>query len=78
MDYSYSYIDEGRVVCSLGSAVAVNLSEGGLGLLTDRPFERGQGLKLFIKQLSSEPITAQVQWCTKLSETVYKLGLMFS
>jgi len=78
LDYAFSTLENGRLDCKKGSAVSVNISKGGLGIYSLSPFSVGQDLKLFCEQLRNTPINAQIRWCSKVSNDLYKVGIMFN
>lgn len=56
--------------------LTTDMSQNGLGLYTNKPVEVGEGLKLYSKRLADKPVTAEVRWCSKVSDALYRVGLM--
>lgn len=76
MEYSYPFVDGGPPISRVGSGVTSNTCLEGLAFVADRPLKEGQDIKLFIKQLSQNPLDARVRWCGALSATSFKIGVM--
>ncbi|MEJ2183426.1 MAG: PilZ domain-containing protein [Nitrospirota bacterium] len=54
--------------------LTTDISDGGLGLYTDRPLKRGQVVKVYSSEMDEAPLRAEVRWCTKYSESLYRVG----
>ncbi len=78
VDYTYGFRSEGSLDIKTGKGVTTNLSDGGLGFYTYMPFCIGQGMDLHIWQMSRKAIPATVRWCSKVSDSIFKVGLMFN
>jgi hypothetical protein len=78
VEYAYSTVSNGRFARKTGAAVTTNLSKGGLGLYTNQLFNTGQNLTINGRQISDDPMNAMVRWCSRVSESIYKIGLMFT
>lgn len=77
VEYSYSFVKDGSLGCKTGAGITTNISSGGLGLYTDRMLKAGQDLKVFSKSMAESPKKAVVRWCKKISDDMFKVGLMF-
>jgi hypothetical protein len=77
-DFTYSTIAEERQSCKNGFGISTNISNSGMGFLTNEPFENGQDIKVFNPRISDGPRAAQIRWCVKLSESLYKVGVCFN
>jgi hypothetical protein len=72
-----SYIVEGPFAHNgNGIAVTNDRSRHGLGLYVEQGFPVGQRMKVFSPQLAEEPILAQVRWCSEVSNSLFRIGLM--
>jgi hypothetical protein len=78
VEYSFSSFSRDSLNCETGSGITTNISPGGLGFYTDRLIRAGQDLKVFSSHLSTEPINAVVRWCDRISDNMYKVGMMFA
>lgn len=76
----YSYIGEvgGEYQDVSGKGLTTNLSRRGLGFYTYLPFCKGQALTVLGRNISKRPIPATVRWCFKISDHIFKVGLMFN
>lgn len=77
MEYSYLAVKSGSAFNHTASGVTTNICDAGLAFVADRPLQEGQDLKLFVKQLSQDPLDARVIWCGTLSATAFKIGIAF-
>jgi hypothetical protein len=77
LEYSYSSVKDGSLNCVTGAGVTSNISSGGLGFYSDNMLRTGQKLKVFSKSMSENPIKGVVRWCNKISDDMFKIGLMF-
>lgn len=77
LSYSYTVVKDGSLNCVNGAGVTSNISSGGLGFYADSMLKAGQNLKVFSKSMSEDPIQAVVRWCKKISDDMFKIGLMF-
>lgn len=77
IEYTYTSLNEGRISCQTNSGLSVNLSASGLGFYTDKALQQGQRLTLYSKKLKDFTIEAQVRWCSKLSDSIYRMGVSF-
>ncbi len=77
-----------RVECSFGPSeyeeegkgpwrnFVCDISDSGMGFYSYRPAENGQVVKIFLQHVFTEPLLAEVRWCSKQSES-YKIGVLF-
>ncbi len=77
VDYTYSYSEEDRLKCFTAVGITTNLSDHGLGFYTYAPVSSGQAVTVFSRQLSPEPLVTEARWCSKVSDTIFKVGLRF-
>jgi hypothetical protein len=77
LEYSYTVVKDGSLSCVSGAGVTSNISSGGLGFYADHMLKTGQDLKVFSKSMSENPVQAVVRWCQKISDDMFKIGLMF-
>ena len=77
LEYSYAMVKDDSLSCVTGAGVSSNISSGGLGFYTDRMLKTGQDLKVFSKSMAENPVKAVVRWCQKISDDMFKVGLMF-
>lgn len=78
LEYSYSELIDGKLDCTSGDAITRNISHNGLGLFCTHMLSKGQDIKIFSTKISDTPQSATVQWCAKLTNDMYKIGLIFS
>lgn len=78
MQFMVSELNDSELLeCKRGTGITTNLSAGGLGFFTDRCFTEGQSLTVFSNQIAPEPVCAEVRWCSRHSEDLFKVGLAF-
>jgi hypothetical protein len=77
-DYSYSFVEAGRLNCTTSQGVTTNISGGGMCFYTIAGVSMGQEMKVFNETLFESPKTAFVRWCSKISESIFKIGLQFA
>ncbi len=65
-------VDEG---CSKGVCLTTNMSKKGLGLIMDCHVDEGQSIAIYGDNLSGGPLTANVRWCSRVSDGIYRIGL---
>ena len=75
ISYSYSYVDELELKCLSARGISVNMSESGMCLYTNNQLQDGLDLKLYSQNLFESPKAAVVQWCDKINEELYKVGV---
>jgi c-di-GMP-binding flagellar brake protein YcgR len=67
-----------------GNGVSVDISEGGLGMITDHALNKGDIL-FFEKEIKEEeikinkiaPVAAIVRWAKEIEQNKYRAGLVF-
>ncbi len=77
--YSASVSDMRELKQIYDIAVSVDISTGGIGILTDYPFEEGHILT-FNDEINMNNITAKsaiVRWSGKVDSNKYRVGLKF-
>jgi c-di-GMP-binding flagellar brake protein YcgR len=77
--YSISVLNSNDVNRVAYNAVSVDISAGGLGMLTDYPLEKGYVLT-FEDEVKSNGINAKsaiVRWAGKIDGNKYRVGLKF-
>lgn len=77
--YSVSVLEMRELRRIYDTAVSVDISAGGLGVLTDYPLEEGHVLT-FEDEINMNGITAKsaiVRWSGKLNGNNYRVGLKF-
>ena len=77
--YSVSVLEIRELRRIYDTAVSVDISTGGLGILTDYPLEEGHVLT-FEDEINMNGITAKsaiVRWSGKLNGNNYRVGLKF-
>jgi hypothetical protein len=55
--------------------VIASRSERGLCFYSSLPLDAGEDLTLFCQQLDSAPLKAQVRWCRKFADDLFKTGV---
>lgn len=78
VEYAYTALNSGTLSCQVGAGLTTNISEGGLGFYTDHSLEAGQDLTLYSRQIGEQPLSAEVKWCTRLTASLYKVGVMLN
>jgi hypothetical protein len=71
----YSVPSNGKGDCSKGVGQTTNISKSGLALIMNCPVDEGQCIALYGSKLADGLLTAEVRWCSKLSEGIYRVGL---
>lgn len=74
--YSVSIIEFRELKKVRGSGMATDISDKGLGLITDYPLEPGHVLILSNSDSALFPKIAIVRWVTRISDS-YRIGLEF-
>lgn len=77
--YSASVLDMRGPKRIYDTAVSIDISEGGLGIITSYPFEAGHVLT-FEDEIKINDITAKsaiVRWAEKINGNKYRAGLKF-
>ncbi len=77
LEYACTSVDDGRLSCFTSSGVSTNLSTSGMGFYTEGALKRGHDLTLYSSKISLVPVNAKVRWCSKLSESLYRVGVSF-
>ena len=49
-----------------------------MGFFTSQDFKEGQPIIIYNKNISDSPISAEIRWCTKHSDGLYKIGICFN
>jgi hypothetical protein len=82
--YSLQDIHTGKLALISGNDVSVDISEGGIGIITDYALKRGNILFFEEKPKEEEikinkitPIAAIVRWAKELEHNKYRAGLVF-
>lgn len=78
IEYAYSSVTEGKLTRKTGAAVTSNLSKGGMSIYTNQVFNTGQNVTVYSRQIDDDPLNTMVRWCNQISDSIYKVGLMFS
>ncbi len=68
----------GELECSTTKGVSSNMSAGGLGFFTSQDFKEGQPIIIYHKNVCDSPISAEIRWCKKHAEGLYKIGVCFN
>ena len=78
-DYTFSSLDdESSLKCGNALGVSSNRSEHGLGFFTSRILETGQPIIIYHNTMFDQPVSAEVRWCMKQSESLFKVGVSFN
>ncbi len=54
-----------------------DISYRGMCIYSDRPIEKGQTIEIFLRHVYKKPIVAEVKWCIKLTNNLYKVGVQY-
>jgi hypothetical protein len=84
IEYSLQDMDMERLELIPGNGVSVDISEGGLGMITDHALNKGDIL-FFEKEIKEEeikinkiaPVAAIVRWAKEIEQNKYRAGLVF-
>ncbi len=78
-DYAFSSINDksGLERCN-AKGVSSNLSKRGLGFFTSMDLEAGQPITIFHERIFDHPVSAEVRWCAKQSDSLFKVGVCFN
>ncbi|MCK4910477.1 MAG: PilZ domain-containing protein [Thermodesulfovibrionales bacterium] len=78
-DFTFSAVgNDGGLECASSKGISSNISEGGLGFFTSQDFKEGQPIIIYNKNISDSPISAEIRWCKKHSDSLYKIGVCFN
>ncbi len=61
--------------CSKGVGLTTNMSKNGLSLIMNCHVDEGQCIALYGDNLSNGLLTANVRWCSRVSDGIYRIGL---
>jgi len=78
--YSVSVLDMKEPKRIYDTAVSIDISEGGIGIITSYPLEAGHVLT-FEDEIKIKDITAKsaiVRWAEKINGNKYRVGLKFA
>jgi hypothetical protein len=84
IEYSLQDMHMEKLELSLGCGVSVDISEGGLGIISDHALKKGDIL-FFEEEIREEkikinkiaPIAAIVRWAKEIEQNKYRAGLVF-
>lgn len=77
VNYAYAYTENDSLRCNTSVGITTNLSTRGLGFYTANPVKASQVVTLFNEQLFPEAVGAEARWCSQVSDSIFKVGLMF-
>lgn len=78
-DFTFSAVNDGDgLECSSSKGVTSNISEGGLGFFTSEDLKEGHPIIIYHKNICDTPISAEIRWCKKHAEGLYKIGVCFN
>jgi len=78
-DYTFSSVnDESGLECCNSKGLSSNISSGGLGFFTSQYFKEGQPIIIYHKNICDTPISAEIRWCKKHVDGLYKIGVCFN
>lgn len=77
-DFTFSTVLAERLRCKNGFGISTNISESGIGFLTNEPIDAGQNINVFNPRISDNPRSASIRWCVKLSDSLFKVGACFN
>ncbi|NIR65064.1 MAG: hypothetical protein GWN61_12610 [candidate division Zixibacteria bacterium] len=63
--------------CGPWHNITSDISFGGMGIFSERPFEPGQKLNVYFRHVSSLPYIVRVVWCQKIDNSLYRVGLEY-
>lgn len=78
VEYSLSFLENGALSCKTSEGITSNISKGGLSLYMNNPIGTGQDIKVFNNRIFEEPKIAFVRWCSKISDSIFKVGVKFA
>lgn len=76
LEYTYTPRDNGSHGPKTSRALTTNVSPGGIGIFTDRPLPAGDTISVFSRQIRDTEFGAEVRWCRRISDTLYRVGLL--
>jgi hypothetical protein len=74
-EYSYMPVGNGKRRRCISPALTTNMSKKGLGIYTDRGLQEGQDIWVFCKHVRDSVFSAEVKWCRKISDALFRVGL---
>lgn len=74
----YSFAGSQADNYNMDLGLTMDISDHGLGFYTNKAISEGQGLTLWSKRISENPVDAEVRWCYQVSEALYRVGLHFA
>lgn len=78
VNYAYAYTENDSLRCNMSVGITTNLSTRGMSFYTATPVKASQVVTLFNRQLFPEAVGAEARWCLQVSDSIFKVGLMFS
>jgi c-di-GMP-binding flagellar brake protein YcgR len=54
-----------------------DISHSGLGFYSECSAREGQTVKIFLKNVYKDPILAEVKWCRRYMDNLFKIGVQY-
>jgi hypothetical protein len=67
--------EDARLPC--GNGITLNVSGAGLCLYTPLPLEEGLSVEVSSQAIRLGPRKGAVRWCRKITEDLYRVGIVF-
>lgn len=77
-EMAYAALEQEHLKCQNSVGISTNISEGGIGFLTNQSLHQGTEIKLYNNRIASIPKNAEVRWCVRISDSLFKVGACFN
>jgi c-di-GMP-binding flagellar brake protein YcgR len=57
--------------------VTNDVSYSGMGFYSECPAQEGQVIKIFLKDVCTDPLLAEVKWCKRQMQDLYRIGIEY-
>lgn len=78
VNYAYAYTENDILRSTTSVGITTNVSTRGLSFYTAAPVKASQVVTLYNRQIFPEAVGAEARWCSQVSDSIFKVGLMFS
>jgi c-di-GMP-binding flagellar brake protein YcgR len=77
VEYYLDSEDCERIDCGPWNNVTSDISYSGMCLYSNREITKGHRLKIYLRHVSKDPLVAQVRWCNRLSDNLFRMGVCY-
>lgn len=78
VNYTYAHVDDKQELkCIAAKGITLNVSKEGVGFYTSLPINEGGDIKVInSKAIWDTPKNGMVRWCLKISNDLYRVGIL--